>query len=152
MTRLAWIFALLVFATPVAAQAVKAPASVWLDWIERDFPCFSTSLDTGTKRSPNLTARALVFPLSDVFVAFDIDLLRVVTVWKSNKTPFFDTNMAVNSYPYGGNKVGPGVDALPKPDGAILLRNGMYPGVWSCLLYTSPSPRDRQKSRMPSSA
>ena len=24
--------------------------------------------------------------------------------------------------------------------------------VWCCLLYTSPSPRDRQKSRMPSSA
>ena len=24
--------------------------------------------------------------------------------------------------------------------------------AWSCLLYTSPSPRDRQKSRMPSSA
>ena len=23
---------------------------------------------------------------------------------------------------------------------------------WRCLLYTSPSPRDRQKSRMPSSA
>ena len=26
------------------------------------------------------------------------------------------------------------------------------PGFWRCLLYTSPSPRDRQKSRMPSSA
>ena len=25
-------------------------------------------------------------------------------------------------------------------------------GFWRCLLYTSPSPRDRQKSRMPSSA
>ena len=25
-------------------------------------------------------------------------------------------------------------------------------GRWGCLLYTSPSPRDRQKSRMPSSA
>ena len=25
-------------------------------------------------------------------------------------------------------------------------------GISSCLLYTSPSPRDRQKSRMPSSA
>ena len=25
-------------------------------------------------------------------------------------------------------------------------------GPWICLLYTSPSPRDRQKSRMPSSA
>ena len=28
--------------------------------------------------------------------------------------------------------------------------NGAY--IWGCLLYTSPSPRDRQKSRMPSSA
>ena len=27
----------------------------------------------------------------------------------------------------------------------------MYP-IYACLLYTSPSPRDRQKSRMPSSA
>ena len=27
-----------------------------------------------------------------------------------------------------------------------------YDGVKICLLYTSPSPRDRQKSRMPSSA
>ena len=26
------------------------------------------------------------------------------------------------------------------------------PGAYSCLLYTSPSPRDRQKTRMPSSA
>ena len=26
------------------------------------------------------------------------------------------------------------------------------PTAYSCLLYTSPSPRDRQKSRMPSSA
>ena len=26
------------------------------------------------------------------------------------------------------------------------------PAGWHCLLYTSPSPRDRQKSRMPSSA
>ena len=27
-----------------------------------------------------------------------------------------------------------------------------WPWHWGCLLYTSPSPRDRQKSRMPSSA
>ena len=31
----------------------------------------------------------------------------------------------------------------------IALRQG---GITTCLLYTSPSPRDRQKSRMPSSA
>ena len=28
----------------------------------------------------------------------------------------------------------------------------VYPLILTCLLYTSPSPRDRQKSRMPSSA
>ena len=27
-----------------------------------------------------------------------------------------------------------------------------WDGIWSCLLYTSPSPRDRTRSRMPSSA
>ena len=30
--------------------------------------------------------------------------------------------------------------------------HGMFPLGTNCLLYTSPSPRDRQKSRMPSSA
>ena len=29
---------------------------------------------------------------------------------------------------------------------------GIFHSTGSCLLYTSPSPRDRQKSRMPSSA
>ena len=32
----------------------------------------------------------------------------------------------------------------------LLFGAGML--AWFCLLYTSPSPRDRQKSRMPSSA
>ena len=44
--------------------------------------------------------------------------------------------------------------------GEMLIEAGLPPGVFgivhgdkeSCLLYTSPSPRDRQKSRMPSSA
>ena len=27
-----------------------------------------------------------------------------------------------------------------------------FPEVWACLLYTSPSPRDKRQSRMPSSA
>ena len=33
-----------------------------------------------------------------------------------------------------------------------LLVLGLLPWLLGCLLYTSPSPRDRQKSRMPSSA
>ena len=31
-------------------------------------------------------------------------------------------------------------------------KNGSYGPALSCLLYTSPSPRDRTRSRMPSSA
>ena len=46
---------------------------------------------------------------------------------------------------------------LPVEIDAASARNmhGAQPGInlpLSCLLYTSPSPRDRQKSRMPSSA
>ena len=39
--------------------------------------------------------------------------------------------------------------AARESGGSYTARNGQYIG---CLLYTSPSPRDRQKSRMPSSA
>ena len=35
---------------------------------------------------------------------------------------------------------------------SILIILGLHIGNYICLLYTSPSPRDRQKSRMPSSA
>ena len=34
----------------------------------------------------------------------------------------------------------------------ILRENGFEPDVYNCLLYTSPSPRDSRRSRMPSSA
>ena len=38
-------------------------------------------------------------------------------------------------------------------DGEVIeLEAGNFQISGSCLLYTSPSPRDRQKSRMPSSA
>ena len=36
--------------------------------------------------------------------------------------------------------------------GDVLVVEFKVAGVSCCLLYTSPSPRDRQKSRMPSSA
>ena len=46
----------------------------------------------------------------------------------------------------------------PKMDTKTMVSIAMLTGIayivmlLSCLLYTSPSPRDRQKSRMPSSA
>ena len=55
------------------------------------------------------------------------------------------------------------LDYIEKDVGALFLLGDLFDfwfeyktvvpkGFTSCLLYTSPSPRDRQKSRMPSSA
>ena len=41
---------------------------------------------------------------------------------------------------------------LVNPAGKIISRIITFTENMACLLYTSPSPRDRQKSRMPSSA
>ena len=53
------------------------------------------------------------------------------------------------AYDIKGIKVQIPSNGTVRADGSI-----SYSGVWdgTCLLYTSPSPRDRQKSRMPSSA
>ena len=37
-------------------------------------------------------------------------------------------------------------------DDFTIKNDGNIPELWNCLLYTSPSPRDRTRSRMPSSA
>ena len=42
--------------------------------------------------------------------------------------------------------------SLPTPKGRDFTPGQLLGCVSGCLLYTSPSPRDRQKSRMPSSA
>ena len=41
---------------------------------------------------------------------------------------------------------------VPKNYKVLFLQGGATAQFATCLLYTSPSPRDRQKSRMPSSA
>ena len=40
----------------------------------------------------------------------------------------------------------------PRPIGSLMIVNDSGDFSGSCLLYTSPSPRDRTRSRMPSSA
>ena len=44
------------------------------------------------------------------------------------------------------------VEQIPWPGDFAPARNQAMEFLNGCLLYTSPSPRDRQKSRMPSSA
>ena len=46
----------------------------------------------------------------------------------------------------------PQVTASSRGDVVVVQVPPGLPHLYSCLLYTSPSPRDRQKSRMPSSA
>ena len=48
--------------------------------------------------------------------------------------------------PKGGHALAVGIDAQIE----VIIKGST--GYYFCLLYTSPSPRDRQKSRMPSSA
>ena len=43
-------------------------------------------------------------------------------------------------------------ERLRKEDPVHLNQDDEFGRYWSCLLYTSPSPRDRTRSRMPSSA
>ena len=44
------------------------------------------------------------------------------------------------------------IDELVEEDKKCPIKPKERPDIEPCLLYTSPSPRDRQKSRMPSSA
>ena len=63
-------------------------------------------------------------------------------------TDIQDTANAVNRIrDAGGTAEGMKVDVTSNDDLAAMVDRAK-----SCLLYTSPSPRDRQKSRMPSSA
>ena len=52
-----------------------------------------------------------------------------------------------------GMIVGSVLKVMPKkPDNGTMFVGVAFAEALGCLLYTSPSPRDRQKSRMPSSA
>ena len=67
-----------------------------------------------------------------------------VVVFESKEQPGMDT-----SYSNGGQISASSAEMWTKWDN---VKKGIGWMFKHCLLYTSPSPRDRQKSRMPSSA
>ena len=62
--------------------------------------------------------------------------------------PPFETAFALHNWPYPETPSG----TVGTRAGTIMAGSGSYEIAVDCLLYTSPSPRDRQKARMPSSA
>ena len=131
--------------------AVSAPAqSKWAPWIEKDFPFFSSSLDlrdAGPKSVPmNITPRGIVLNLGhDFWACFDTELLRVSAIWKGKGvTP---EALGPLSYQEAGNfKTLGGQGKLPKPDGTLILTNGVYPG-WQAGAHVSlEDPREPQPS------
>ena len=75
----------------------------------------------------------------------------------STGSPYFNTNVTVNydltQDSFLAFTVTNLFDAIPDTDAPYDRGSSFYPyGFNSCLLYTSPSPRDVEESRMPSSA
>ena len=80
--------------------------------------------------------------LSDAFIQFrDDNNLRAAVITGSGDRFF------CGGWDLKAASEGEAIDADFGPGGFAGLTE-----LWDCLLYTSPSPRDRQKSRMPSSA
>ncbi|MCM8532869.1 MAG: PA14 domain-containing protein, partial [Lentisphaeraceae bacterium] len=104
----------------------------WEEWIEKDAPFFSSVVngrELGTRSSQSLLPRAIVFPLGqDFYAAYDVDLLRIASVWKAQGVPLKNPNMSVNSYPYEFKKVGSGQRGLPEINGELWFENKACPG------------------------
>ena len=74
-----------------------------------------------------------------------VDRRLKVNLWGRPKSPF-------NTRAYGPGQHGQTKTSKPSDYGIQLQAKQKLKAYYGCLLYTSPSPRDRQKSRMPSSA
>ena len=87
-------------------------------------------------------------------VLADADLLSLETSLAANATRVLIGDKSIHSYTGVTSPQDLDVINIP-PDweqGDLIWHTNEDNYYWSCLLYTSPSPRDRQKSRMPSSA
>lgn len=118
----------------LAAESLStAPSatSPWADWVEPDFPFFSSILDARNvgpgSLGENLSPRGLVLNLGrNCWVCFDPDLLRVAAIW--NGKGVTELALAPRSYHPEGGKTPGGQFPAPTPDGDVWLANGIYPG------------------------
>jgi len=124
-------------AEPAGGVGVDAKApSPWGDFVEKDFPFFSSVLDARDAGEgfpkDNLTPRGVVLNLGhNLWACFDTDLLRIACIWQGEegKGPVTPEALATGSYHVAGQKTKDGQDDLPKPVGKVWLANGVYAGV-----------------------
>ena len=78
----------------------------------------------------------------------------VTTCWWSNGTGTLEAQLcSINSRVNANDHlVYDLIDHAGNKGTLVFWKNDTAELIFNCLLYTSPSPRDRQKSRMPSSA
>lgn len=135
--KLRTLSAFLILSASLSAQKPDhaATPSPWGDFVEKNFPFFSSVLDArdvgeGFPKD-NLTPRGLILNLGhNLWACFDTDLLRIACIWegKAGKPPVTPEALAPGSYHIAGQKTKDGQDFLPKPVGKVWLANGIYPG------------------------
>lgn len=146
--KLPFLFILGLVVSCGAKEAKKtAVDSPWAEWVEPDFPFFSSVLDArdlgeGWPKD-NLTPRGLVLNLgNNLWACFDTDLLRMALIWegKAGEPPVTPVALATGSYHVAGQKTKDGQEFLPKPTGTPWVANGIYPGwqVGEKAVYADP--------------
>lgn len=124
------LIAIVLLGASISIRAAE-PKSPWNDFVEPDFPFFSSVLDARKLGegwpTNNLTPRGLILNLgNDCWACFDTDLLRVSAIWAGKDvTP---VAMSYGSYHLAGYKVPEGQGKLPGINGTPWLANGLYPG------------------------
>ena len=103
----------------------------------------------------NISSRSIINDVGEVDSNFQGTGGTFDVAW-SNSVRYKNLSLGVNlGYLFGQTVNQSFINFLDIPfaESALIEEKLSFSGfMYSCLLYTSPSPRDRQKSRMPSSA
>ena len=85
-------------------------------------------------------------------VHFDSDVFRTQTEWIRGINSYLPRSIRIVWSKEVDNSFHARFSAKNRSYLFKILNSNTPSALWSCLLYTSPSPRDRTRSRMPSSA